>query len=347
MACTISFIPTLITGLADLADAVYTWTYNGFILITGSANPYDGDADNLTQFITSADTPANPPEEFPTKGNSFPTENPEVDFTGHTAGYYSLSLTIRDSTLSCSTTNNIVLPLVEGPNPGVSVEGYPVCTTEDNIINVFDLISIGGTNGTRDDGSWTQVGGTPNPHPGFYDGGTDPTLATFDWSQVNYPHDSGPFIFEYESAVDIPTGFKFPKVACSNCLSETSTVTFSQSNTGYCCGNPFCYRYFMTYSTTSENLVAMRVYNWPDVITFATDPYFTQGNYDVETQMATFVDDLNNWFANHNGGVATYTDTGTTMLVYVQDACYHPTFIFYREDLSAAYNGGPIGTTCP
>lgn len=214
--------------LSSTASTGGTWTYNGAILISGSANPYDGNPDNVTQFSTSADTIPSPPGEFPSAGATVSGgDNPSFDSTGHTVAYYSFTYELTSG--SCTVENNIVIPLIDAPDAGAD-DTHNECPTADWSINLWDMIDDGSASST---GTWTQIAGTPNPHPGFDDGGADPTTATFDFDLMNWPADTFPLKFQFTTTADIPSGYTLPS-GCSDCSSDSSVATINVSASNPC-----------------------------------------------------------------------------------------------------------------
>jgi hypothetical protein len=221
-------ITNLRTDYLQNASTGGTWTYNGAILITGSANPYDGDVDNTTQFSTSADTIPSPPGELPAAGNPVTGgDNPSIDSTGHTVAYYSFTYEVTSG--SCTGTTNIVMPLIDAANAGDDAT-HNECETATWSINLWDQVDDGDT---ATIGMWTQIAGFPNPHPGFDDGEADPTTATFDFNQMNYPSDTFPMKFTFTTNADVPTGYTLAG-DCASCLTDSATVTVSVSSAHAC-----------------------------------------------------------------------------------------------------------------
>lgn len=295
MACP---IVNLRTDLLYSAQDGGTWTYNGY------SSTFDGDDDNLAQFVES---PASAPEEFSTLAG----DNPTFDPTGHTVGFYSLTYTLTDG--GCSAENNIVIPIAQTYYAGID-RTKSTCNGDASIFNLFDLISDFGNEADVDDqGYWMQLNGTPNPHPGFYNP-TDPTLATFDVSEINYPSDTFPLEFYYTTQEPAVAGFT--QTRCPQCSADHSLVRLTYYTVvGGCCddsGN--CYEAEVPDGTTFYLMLlnAGSVSNSSDAMNFP---------YTLPADNTAFEDDLNNYLTNNGGGTATVTAGVGSTTIAINNPC--------------------------
>lgn len=306
MACSINLRTYLLTN----ADAGGTWTYNGAILISGSANPFDGNVDNTTQFSTSVDVIASPPEELPASGNPVVGgDNPSLDATGHTQAYYSLTYTLTSGT--CSVSNNVVLPIIEGPYAGVNITYPTQCTTPTHTIDLYELVSEGNTNGATASGTWTMTKGFPNPHPGF-----NSTAGTFDLSTIVWPPKTPDYEFTYTVHANVPNGFTFPRVVCTNCNSDTSTVSLTVLSSGTCCDDTTsCYVTIIPDGTTiwAFTLDTGSTIN-------SSDPNWTP-SFTLPGDNADLVAALNVWLAHNGGGIASITAAAGNNFLKISNPC--------------------------
>ena len=246
MACSIN----LRTDLLQNAEPGGTWTYNGAIFISGSANPYDGNPDNITQFTTSADSVTPPDGMFPLTG-----DNPLITPNRNTGrAYFSLTYTVTSG--SCTVSNNVVLPIQQkgcypieqnALNFGVSKitqitinlapprSSQPISLT--GIVNYPKVGDFSGNNYNNNNlgrcdlsgttGTWTQIMGSPNPHPGFSIDNNG--IAWFDPFLFNYPSDSSPIIFKHTFTQNPVSGFNLSN--CPECQSDSVEIIFNISDT--------------------------------------------------------------------------------------------------------------------
>lgn len=316
MAC-----PTvnLLTDLLINADGGGTWTYNGY------AASYDGDPDNLAQFV---DIPASPPEEL----GALAGEDPSVDPTGHTVGFYSLTYDLSSG--GCTATNNIVLPILETYYAGQDVT-KAICSDDTSLFNLFDLISDFGNLSVDTQGTWEQLNGTPNPHPGFTNP-VDPQDATFDVSYIDYPNDTFPLQFMYTTREPAAEGFT--RSRCIDCAADTSIVSITMTSTTCCPDLGLCYEadipdlsniYTFTLNTGILN-------NADEGMNF---PYtLPADNSGLET-------DLNNYLTNNGGGTATITAGVGVSTILIQNACIGFRSACHNEACSSSTTFEL--TTCP
>lgn len=302
MACTINFLDDVFID----ASAGGTLTYNGAILIEGSANPYDGDESNTAQFTASVDVITSPPGELPAPGN--PVVGATLNPSNHTPAYYSFTYEVTSG--SCTATSNQVIPLVAEAYAGQNVVVPVQCTTPTLTLNLFNLISQNGVLDVNTGGTWSQISGTPSPHPGFTQLG-DETTAEFDMSTINYPSDLMPLGFLYTTSVELPAGYTVFPGDCSNCQDDSAVVLISVSDkTGVCCPDPDkCYTGVVADGTTIWT-IALTDGSF-QTNTTPTNPnlYFTFG-YTLPAENQDFEDALNAWLSNNGGGTATITPTG-------------------------------------
>jgi len=281
------------------ADAGGTWTYNGY------SATFDGDDDNLAQFVGS---PASPPEETA----SLIGDDPTLDPTGHTVGFYSFTYSLVSG--GCSADNNIVLPIMATYTAGDDVS-KTICQDDRSIFNLFDLIDDFGANGVDTGGSWEQLNGTPNPHPGFSNN-VDPTLATFDVSEIDWPNDTFPIHFYYTTQEPGVAGFT--RTRCPQCSSDHSSVYITMTGTSCCTASTYCYQGTVLDGTTIYKITYLDgsfIDNTSDAMNF---PYTLPGDN------ATFEADLNSYLTNNGGGTCTIiaSDPAPTYnTVYVDIPC--------------------------
>lgn len=337
MACIINLRDDLLTSSAQSGG---TWTYNGAILITGSANPYDGNPDNVTQFTTSADTISNPPEELATINTS--GDNPSLDSTGHTKAYYSLTYTLTSG--SCTSANNVVLPIIEGPCfPYSSGPTINLCTSQTRL--VLDLYSILSTvpSSTASsytckpiptNGTWTQVQGTPNPHPGFVIDSTDPSQATFDTDAITYPSDNMPLVFRYTIPEASLTGFT--TYDCDECKEMYRDITINVSNSYGCCTTLEQKYYF---SIPNDGTVTVYDVVFADGSKLSTSSYayyWTSSGY-TAGNMWKLNSDILSHLANGTSGKGYIAQGNTTTgadpyIIEILGACQAPTVLWTAVD---------------
>jgi hypothetical protein len=287
MACSINLRTHLLNG----ASTGGTWTYNGY-----SAS-FDGDEDNLAQFGASG---SNPPEELPTAGLDLVGDDPTLDANNHDVGFYSFTYALNTGT--CSMSINKVLPIVEGPDNGGRNAEIIHCPDLDHLVPLWHYVTNGYNTEVDETGTWTQFGGNPNPHPGFFDGGGDPTAATFDLAQVNYPWEDFPFGFQYTLPDPVPPeGYEIYN-NCNSCLHQLGLVSVGLNNQYECCtGVGF------TYTTLISNETIIYGFELEDsqyLNNFQPDnpnPYMNFP-YTVPFDNAQLTADLTNWLQNNGGG---------------------------------------------
>jgi hypothetical protein len=280
MACPFIYLRT---DLLPNAQTGGFWTYNGY------AEDFDGDKDNFMQFT---DTPASEPEEL---GDPLVGDSPGIDPTGHSVGFYSFTYQLDDG--DCRLLTNVVLPIVETFSAGQTVLKSS-CAEDGSTYQLFDLVSNFGALDVATHGYWVQVAGTPNPHPGFYNP-SDPTLATFDPSTINFPSDVPSWIFKYVVPQLAPEGFT--NYGCTNCNSSTADVRIGYyivNNQSCCPGQEFCH---VIDIQDGETIYAV----WLTVGSITNVNAPMNFPYTLPADNADFLEDLNNFLINNGGGYAT------------------------------------------
>lgn len=265
------------------ADTGGSWTYNGY------SSTFDGDDDNLAQFVG---IPASPPEET---GGPLVGDNPLIDPSGHTTGFYSFTYSLVDG--GCSVDNNVVMPIVETYFAGQDTS-FGICTDNNSTYQFFDLISDFGSLTVDTLGTWSQIGGTPNPHPGF-NNNVDPTLVTFDASDINHPNDTFPLVFQYTTQTPSTPGFWNPR--CPQCQADTSTISITMSSPDCCTGATQCYEGSVPDGTTIHKVLNTG-FTFIDSSDMAMNFPYT-----LPADNAAFEADLNNYLINNGGGSVTVT----------------------------------------
>jgi hypothetical protein len=299
MACPV--VP-LRTQLLYYAQEGGEWTYNGF------STTFDGDRDNLVQFN---DTPTSEPEEF---GDPLVGDDPTVDPTGHDVGFYSLTYTITDG--GCEVENNIVLPIMETYYAGVDVVKSS-CPEDQSTYNLYTLVSEFEAPSTVDDqGYWVQLNGTPNPHPGFFDGDGDPTLATFDPTFINYPSDGFPLEFYYTTQEPNLTGFD--RTRCAGCAADHSLVRFTfytVSDEGGCCPDQLnCYTLVVPDGTA--------IYSFNKTVGSLSDADLGMDfPYTLPGDLTGLLNDVQEYLSHNGGGTISAVDTGVTTTITITAPC--------------------------
>lgn len=281
-----------------------SWTYNGFKAV------YDGDPDNLAQFNG---TPASPPEELAALAGDDPTVDPD----GHTVGFYSLTYEVIDA--GCTAENNVVLPLAESYFAGVGTL-KSACNGDESVYQLFNLISNFGSLPVDTNGAWTQVGGTPNPHPGFYNP-VDPTLATFDASTINHPSHQPAWRFRYSVAPDTVEGFEH--YDCLQCEPDSADVRItyfiSMNEDGCCPSSGLCYS-FNVDDGVSIHAILLQAGSITNVNPPMDFPYVFPADRE------DFAQDLTNYLANNGGGSceALPVPFQNSSIVYIDNPCVAP-----------------------
>lgn len=206
MGCT-KTISSFLTGSIIPSGATSYFTYNGY------ATSFDGDEDNLAQFV---DIPADPPDEFPIIGAT--TADLTFDPEGHTAGYYSWTFTIETIGACAEQTVNFVIPIIEAFDAGTNttVEYSLAETTPQNLYTAW------GVNAPADAAisgiGWNNKA-IVNTYSGYSNGGTstDITDDTFTPSDAGI----GIYYFIYAGSPNAPSGYRHD---CRECY-QYSTLT--------------------------------------------------------------------------------------------------------------------------
>lgn len=286
------------TELLYYAQAGGTWTYNGY------SETFDGDHDNLAQF---SDTPASPPEEF----SSLTGDNPTFDPTNHTPGYYSLTYSLSDD--GCTAENNIVIPIVETAYAGVDIT-KSACNGDGSVYRLFDLVSNFGDLPVATTGTWHQTNGTPNPHPGFYNGGANPEVALFDTTTISYPGDTFPLKFTYILPDPVVEGFT--QARCYTCTGDQANVNVTYYTViGSCCpDSETCYQ-----AVIPDGSVSYLILRNVGSITNSNLPMDFPYSFPAEND--DFIEHLNDFLINNGGGHATIQALGGNNTVSIYGAC--------------------------
>jgi hypothetical protein len=316
MACSINLRTHLLNG----ASTEGTWTYNGY-----SAS-FDGNEDNLAQFGASG---SNPPEELPTAGQDLSGDNPAFDSESHDTGYYSFTYSITSDT--CSTDINRVLPVVDGPDNGIPQTEVFYCDELTATISLWEILTQAGALEVDTDGYWIQIQGGPNPHSGFYTGGNDPTLATFDLSSVNYPWDDFPFMFQY--ILPAPTAPNpYTLYNCDECLNSLGLVIIQISNEYDCCTGVG--RTFTELISNETMIFGFELEGGSFLNNFVPDNPNPHMNfpYSIPADNAQLTADLTDWLQANGGGFASMTPaTPPWNTLRIIDPCIPLTHICLNE----------------
>ena len=224
MAC----IKALRTDFLTSSQSGGTFTFNGYDANLNETNPTGALPTNEPTALTGL----NPGD--PVAGG----DNPSIDFSGTDEGVYSFTYTVISG--SCTTSVTFLVPSIEGPNEGTD-NSITACDADTNIIYLFDAISGGdGTNavaantlGVDTDGTWTISTATG----AFFNGGVDPTTATFDMSVITAGSGSATFIATYTIAgitgSQIYGGTTYTQASgCDDCDQTTDLVTISIVSAG-------------------------------------------------------------------------------------------------------------------
>lgn len=320
MGCT-KTLSTFLRNVGVPTGATSEYIYNGY------AEEFDGDVDNLAQFV---DTPADPPVEFPTAGDpiAFDSFDPE----GVTAGYYSLTFVIEAFGDCPETETNFVIPIVEQFDAGISeTKAYLISNTTP--VNLYT--AWGDKAPTDPTGFGWLNSGQVNAYPGYSNGGTslDITDDTFTPSVAGI----GVYRFTFGGIPPAPTGFNNECRECFNARQLTIRITAA------CTGTVFCYEIVVPpaneiHSIELEDGTSLSAAEFPGEFTF---PYDTDETGDAD-QLET---DLNAWLVDNGGGTATVTFSGITgFTINIDSPCFGPTDVCL--DALCATSEEPTITVC-
>ena len=322
MSCRKS-LSSFLTGVLLPTGAVTSYTYNGY------SETFDGDVDNLAQFV---DTPASPPGEFPSIGATV------SDFSflseGHTGGYYSWTFTV-DAIGACAEQNvNFVVPIAPAFDSGESATRGFLVTNNTNL-NLYDEWGVDApvTAGTSGIGWNNRV--VVEAYPGYSNGGTttDITDDTFNPATAGI----GIYQFVYAGYADNLSGFN---QSCRECYKSAQLTIRVTAN---CTGDVLCFSGTIAEGNNINSIqltdgTYLSNFYFPDEFNF---PYDT----DEEADALQLETDLQDWFTSNGGGTVDIEYTlGVGYTYTITNPCFGPSK-FCLNELCSIYES-PTVTTC-
>ena len=314
MACIINLKDSL-SGLAVTAVSSEDWRYNGWNSV------YNGDADDLTQFTSG---PASPPEELPAPAAFIGSDDLAIDYSGHTAGYY--SYTYRVVCLGDTIDTNIVVYVATRPSVGTDETIYK-CVRDSafNLWDEWDTVGTAPPNAATSGYGWLNQS-LVNGYSGYTNVGLDVNITNdlFDPGASWY----GTFDFIYQEIPVIPSPFNY---TCSDCV-QTSTLEVIVNNSAHCVQAIVPSGFPLIFILTDRGNISAAT---PGVNFPHTYPWDLSA---IETDIQYWIDNTSNI-----EGTAQVQLSGSDLEITIFNTCVGFQAAYYTETLFGAFTQ----ITCP